>query len=61
MSTPTENVDNSTNPTITPESDLESSYQSVALDASHPLYLHPSDHPGQVLVTIALNGENFNE
>ncbi|XP_074373755.1 uncharacterized protein LOC141714118 [Apium graveolens] len=58
MSTST---DNSTDATKTPESDLESSYQSVTLDASHPLYLHPSDHPGQVLVTSALNGENFNE
>ncbi|XP_074347144.1 uncharacterized protein LOC141685973 [Apium graveolens] len=55
-------TDNSTDATKTPESDLESSYQSVALDGSHPLYLHPSDHPGQVLVvTSVLNGENFNE
>lgn len=36
-------------------------FQSITLDSSHPLYLHPSDHPGQVLVTTALTGDNFNE
>lgn len=29
--------------------------------ASHPLYLHPSDHPGQVLVSAVFNGDNFNQ
>ncbi|XP_074380961.1 uncharacterized protein LOC141721771 [Apium graveolens] len=45
----------------TSASDLESAYHSIALDASHPLYLHPSDRPGQILVASALNGDNFNE
>ncbi|KAK1355313.1 CCHC-type domain-containing protein [Heracleum sosnowskyi] len=40
---------------------LDSSLRSVALQNSHPLYLHPSDHPGQVLVAATLTGENFNE
>lgn len=35
--------------------------QILTLDPSHPLYLHPSDHPGQVLVTQTLTGDNFNQ
>lgn len=41
--------------------DLEEEYNTITLESSHPLYLHPSDHPGQLLVGTALNGENFNE
>lgn len=41
--------------------DLEEEYHTVSIEPSHPLYLHPSDHPGQILVSTALNGENFNE
>lgn len=41
--------------------DLEIKYQTVNLESSHPLYLYPSDHPGQILVSTALNEENFNE
>lgn len=33
----------------------------IQLESSHPLYLHPSDHPGQVLVTASLTGDNYNE
>ncbi|XP_074322836.1 uncharacterized protein LOC141659809 [Apium graveolens] len=40
---------------------IDISFQLISLDSSHPLYLHPSDHPGQVLVAAALTGENFNE
>lgn len=28
-------------------------------DPSHPLYLHPSDNPGAILVTELLNGTNY--
>lgn len=41
--------------------DFDSDFQSVTLESHHPLYLHPSDNPGQVLVTTVLNRENFNE
>ena len=40
---------------------FEDTYQIITLDASHPLYLHPSDHPGLVFVTSIFNGENFTE
>lgn len=40
---------------------LDASFQAISLDVSHPLYLHPSDHPGQILVASALTGDNFNE
>lgn len=28
-------------------------------DPSHPLYIHPSDNPGSILVTELLNGSNY--
>lgn len=31
----------------------------IQLDSSDPLFLHPSDQPGQSLVTEAFNGEDF--
>ncbi|XP_074374585.1 uncharacterized protein LOC141714995 [Apium graveolens] len=40
---------------------FDGEFNTVSLDSWHPLYLHPSDHPGQILVSIALNGDNFNE
>lgn len=43
------------------ETTLEDEYRSISLEASHPLYLHPSDHPGLTLVGSAFNGENFNK
>ena len=41
--------------------DLDSDFQSISLESSHPLYLHPSDHPGPILVSEALDGDNFGE
>lgn len=32
---------------------------SDAIDYSSPYYLHPSDHPGMVLVSQKLIGDNF--
>nr|XP_017228665.1 PREDICTED: uncharacterized protein LOC108203964 [Daucus carota subsp. sativus] len=43
------------------EENFEDEYRSITLETSHPIYLHPSDHPGLNLVTIVLNGDNFNE
>lgn len=31
------------------------------IDAFHPYYLHPSNHPGLILVTITLNEQNYNQ
>ncbi|XP_074377296.1 uncharacterized protein LOC141718814 [Apium graveolens] len=31
------------------------------IDASHPYYLHPSNHPGLILITITLNEQNYNK
>lgn len=61
--TSTHNVNNTQTTTHGHESvyDRDDTYQILVLDSSHPLYLHPSDHPGQILVTTLLNGENFNE
>lgn len=57
---------NSTHQTHTTAPDLDTlytpdDYQTITLDSSHPLYLHPSDHPGQILVSTLLNVDNFNE
>lgn len=43
------------------EDEIDSAYQLLTLDPSHLLYLHPSDHPGQILVTQTLTGDNFNQ
>nr|XP_017228813.1 PREDICTED: uncharacterized protein LOC108204047 [Daucus carota subsp. sativus] len=43
------------------EENFEDEYRSITLEASQPLYLHPSDHPGLNLVTVVLNGDNFTE
>ncbi|XP_074374927.1 uncharacterized protein LOC141716635 [Apium graveolens] len=58
----TEN-DNTTNLAHTVEiiTNFDSNFQSISLESHHPLYFHPSNNSGQVLVTTALNGENFNE
>lgn len=57
--TETHNTTNTHTPSAC--SDLESEFSSITLDSSHPLYLHPSDNPGQILVATPLNGDNFNE
>jgi len=31
----------------------------VQIEPTDPLFLHPSDHPGQSLVTDIFNGEDF--
>lgn len=41
--------------------DFDDDFTKVSLESSHPLYLHPSDNPGQILVSVVLNGDNFNE
>ncbi|XP_074383577.1 uncharacterized protein LOC141725088 [Apium graveolens] len=45
----------------TEETNLEDEFHSISLETSHSLYLHPSDHPGLILVSTVFNGENFNE
>lgn len=32
---------------------------SSTIDVSNPLYLHPSDHPGLILVTKTFDGTGF--
>nr|XP_017221723.1 PREDICTED: uncharacterized protein LOC108198480 [Daucus carota subsp. sativus] len=41
--------------------DFDGDFTTISLESSHPLYLHPSDHPGQILVAELLTGDNFNE
>ncbi|KAL8111873.1 hypothetical protein AgCh_019541 [Apium graveolens] len=31
------------------------------IDASHRYYLHPSNHPGLIFITITLNEQNYNQ
>jgi len=31
----------------------------VQIEPSNPLFLHPSDHPGYILVVDIFNGEDF--
>lgn len=31
------------------------------IDVNHQYYLHPSDNPGMVLVTVTLNDHNYNQ
>ncbi|XP_074342928.1 uncharacterized protein LOC141680659 [Apium graveolens] len=38
-----------------------STTQAQIIDASHSYYLHPSDHPGLILVIITLNEQNYNQ
>ena len=45
-----------TNPT-----DFDENFTAITLESTHPLYLHPSDNPGQVLVSPLLDGDNFVE
>jgi len=32
---------------------------SLTIEPNDPLFIHPFDHPGQILVANAFNGENF--
>lgn len=41
--------------------DFDDDFSTISLESSHPLYLYPSDHPGQVLVSSLLTSDNFNE
>lgn len=34
---------------------------STVIDANHPYFLHPSDHPGLILITVTLNEQNYNQ
>lgn len=47
--------------TEVPITDFDGNFKTVTLESSHSLYLHPSDHPGQVLVSTSLTRDNFNE
>lgn len=49
METATETNAIATLETIT-NCDLEDTFNTISLESSRPLYLHPSDHPSQVLV-----------
>lgn len=42
-------------------SDFDGDFNTITLKSSHPLYLHPSDHTCQILVSASLTGDNFNE
>lgn len=59
MATTNATSDSTINDTIT--SDFDGDSNTITIEASHPLYLHPSDHPGQILVSSSLTGDNFNE
>ncbi|XP_074380644.1 uncharacterized protein LOC141721574 isoform X2 [Apium graveolens] len=65
MATSENNITNenyTTNTTCDPNNiDFDGDFTTITLESSHPLYLHPSDHHGQILVSTALNGDNFNE
>ncbi|KAM0048148.1 putative RNA-directed DNA polymerase [Helianthus debilis subsp. tardiflorus] len=40
-------------------SDSSNSSTSTVIDSSNPLYLHPSDHPGMILVSKSFDGNGF--
>jgi len=33
--------------------------RSLTIEPNDPMFIHPSDHPGQVLVANVFNGEGF--
>ncbi|XP_074346815.1 uncharacterized protein LOC141685618 [Apium graveolens] len=33
----------------------------TVIDSNHPYFLHPSDHPGMILITITLMEQNYNQ
>jgi hypothetical protein len=40
-------------------SSKNSNNKSSDMDSSNPYYIHPSDHPGHLLVPTKLNGTNY--
>ncbi|XP_074356657.1 uncharacterized protein LOC141696394 [Apium graveolens] len=42
-------------------SNVSTSANVQVIDASHLYYLHPSNHPGLILITITLNEQNYNQ
>lgn len=54
-----ENTSTSTPPFNPNSSDFDGEFNTISIESSHLLYLHPSDHPGQVIVASSLTGDNF--
>lgn len=60
-STNNANIDEVLAQTVNTNIYFDVNFTTITLESNHPLYLHLSDHPGQVLLTIALNDDKFNE